>query len=212
MPIAPLRDMTKPFQILLTAALVSLALGSAHAGARRCAQDADCDGLSNRDERTLGTNRWRADSDGDGLTDQFEARRLGTSPMAEDSDGDGSGDGEEVCDDTDPTDEQEVDHREPRIEGPAGAVDPVAMTITMFGCLTIDVSGAELEHTPTLAELLPGTFVKVKLDGSKLPLLVATELEVEVDDDQAGAEGDGCDQSPDDGGDEGHDDQDPAAQ
>jgi hypothetical protein len=192
------------------AMLVLLAMGSAQAGTKRCPQDADCDGLSNRDERVLGTNRWRADSDGDGLTDEFEARRLGTSPMVADTDGDGAGDGDEVCDGTDPQQGDDDgahgdgkhgrDDREPRIAGPVDAVDPTAMTITLFGCLAIDVSTAEVEGVEALADIAAGTFVKAKLDGTKLPMLVATEVEVEAD--MSTDPGDDC---PDDGqgGDEG---------
>jgi hypothetical protein len=189
----------------VVAVVVLLAAGTAQAGAKRCAQDSDCDGLSNRDERVLGTNRWRADTDGDGLTDEFEARRLGTSPMVADSDGDGAGDGDEVCDGTDPQDgdgghgdgkpddgEHDGD-REPRIVGPTDAVDPVAMTITVFGCLAIDVSTAELEGVTALDDILPGTAVEVKLDDTKLPMLVATEVEVQDDECTDTGSGDGSD-------------------
>ena len=179
--------MINHIRILVAATVVLLAMGTAQAGAKRCPQDADCDGLSNQEERVLGTNRWRADSDGDGLTDEFEARRLGTSPMVADTDGDGSGDGDEVCDGTDPQDgdgehgDGEHGDHEPRIAGPVDAVDPTAMTITLFGCLVIDVSTAEVEGVGALADVVAGTFVKVKLDGTKLPMLVATKAEVEAD-------------------------------
>jgi hypothetical protein len=188
--------------------LVLMAVGSAQAGAKRCAQDADCDGLSNQEERALGTNRWRADSDGDGLTDEFEARRLGTSPMVADTDGDGSGDGDEVCDGTDPQDEGDGDNNDgpmgdhhPRIAAPVDAVDPVAMTITMFGCLAIDASTAAFEDGLTLADIAAGTFVKVKLDGTKLPMLVATEVEAEDGMSHDGGDGQegGGDDCPDQG-------------
>ena len=194
--------MVNHIRTLTVALVVLLAMGTAQAGAKRCPQDADCDGLSNQDERVLGTNRWRADSDGDGLTDEFEARRLGTSPMVADTDGDGAGDGDEVCDGTDPQDgdgehgdgEHEHGDHEPRIAGPVDAVDPTAMTITLFGCLAIDVSTAELEDVAALGDIVPGTFVKVKLDGTKLPMLVATKVEVEAD--MSTHPGDDC---PDDG-------------
>lgn len=185
--------------LAIAGALVLAAMGSAQAGAKRCPQDGDCDGLSNQEERALGTNRWRADSDGDGLTDEFEARRLGTSPMAADTDGDGAGDGDEVCDGTDPQDGENGDgeacdgeHDGPmsdqhvKIAGPVDAVDPVAMTITLFGCLAVDVTSAELEDDLALADIVAGTFVKVRLDATKLPMLVATEVEVQDDDSHDG--------------------------
>jgi hypothetical protein len=50
--------------------------------------DADGDGISNEDERALGSDPRSADSDGDGLEDAHEVR-IGTDPVADDSDGDG---------------------------------------------------------------------------------------------------------------------------
>jgi hypothetical protein len=76
-------------------------------------------------------------------------------------------------------------------------VDPTAMTITLFGCLAIDVSTAELENVAALGDIPPGAFVKVKLDGSKLPMLVATKVYVEVD--MSTDSGEDC---PDDGQDD----------
>jgi outer membrane protein OmpA-like peptidoglycan-associated protein len=58
--------------------------------------DADGDGLTNKEERELGTDPKKADSDGDGLSDGDEVNRFKTSPLKVDSDGDGLGDGEEV--------------------------------------------------------------------------------------------------------------------
>ncbi|MGA9117183.1 MAG: OmpA family protein [Bacteroidota bacterium] len=58
--------------------------------------DPDGDGLTNREEKELGTDKKRADSDGDGLTDGQEVKQHSTNPLSADSDGDGLGDGEEV--------------------------------------------------------------------------------------------------------------------
>ena len=58
--------------------------------------DSDKDGLSNKLEKELGTNRKLADSDGDGLTDYQEYNQYKTNPIVADSDGDGLGDGDEL--------------------------------------------------------------------------------------------------------------------
>ncbi len=50
--------------------------------------DDDNDGVSDRDEKELGTNPKNADTDGDGLSDSAEIQ-IGTDPLAYDSDGDG---------------------------------------------------------------------------------------------------------------------------
>ena len=57
--------------------------------------DADGDGVSDADERELGTDPDTADTDGDGLPDGQE-RKLGTQPTNQDSDADGIPDAEEV--------------------------------------------------------------------------------------------------------------------
>jgi outer membrane protein OmpA-like peptidoglycan-associated protein len=58
--------------------------------------DPDKDGLTNAEEKQLGTNKKVADSDGDGLNDGDEVKKYKTNPMAVDSDNDGLKDGDEV--------------------------------------------------------------------------------------------------------------------
>ena len=58
--------------------------------------DADGDGLTNKEEKELGTDPQLADTDGDGLNDGEEFSTYKTNPLAADSDGDGLGDREEV--------------------------------------------------------------------------------------------------------------------
>jgi outer membrane protein OmpA-like peptidoglycan-associated protein len=58
--------------------------------------DPDKDGLTNAEEKQLGTNKKVADTDGDGLNDGDEVHKYKTNPMAVDSDNDGLKDGEEV--------------------------------------------------------------------------------------------------------------------
>lgn len=63
--------------------------------------DADRDGLTNKDELQRGTDLHKADSDGDGLLDGEEVK-LGTNPLLKDTDGDGVPDNIEVATGSDP--------------------------------------------------------------------------------------------------------------
>lgn len=58
--------------------------------------DSDGDGLTDAEERRLGTNPLSADSDNDGLGDREEVKLYGTDPLDPDTDGDGFLDGAEV--------------------------------------------------------------------------------------------------------------------
>lgn len=59
-------------------------------------RDSDFDGLTDIEERRLGTDPFNPDTDGDGLTDYEEVRIYNTDPVKADTDGDGIDDGEEV--------------------------------------------------------------------------------------------------------------------
>jgi len=67
------------------------------------AKDSDGDGLSDWWEAELGTNPYNPDSDGDGLSDNWEIAN-GINPLNPDSDGDGLPDGWEVSHGYDPLD------------------------------------------------------------------------------------------------------------
>lgn len=58
--------------------------------------DNDGDGLTNKEERRLGTDPNNPDTDGDGLRDGDEVRVYSTNPLEKDTDGDGLTDGDEV--------------------------------------------------------------------------------------------------------------------
>jgi outer membrane protein OmpA-like peptidoglycan-associated protein len=58
--------------------------------------DPDKDGLTNNQEKQLGTNKRNADTDTDGLSDGDEVNKYSTSPLESDSDGDGIKDGDEI--------------------------------------------------------------------------------------------------------------------
>ncbi len=65
--------------------------------------DRDDDGLTDAEEKELGTDPTSDDTDGDGVADGEEVE-LGTDPTNADSDGDGFSDGDEVDESTDPLD------------------------------------------------------------------------------------------------------------
>jgi len=58
--------------------------------------DSDQDGLTDEEEKSLGTNSNLPDSDNDGLFDREEVKVYGTDPLNPDTDGDGYKDGDEV--------------------------------------------------------------------------------------------------------------------
>jgi hypothetical protein len=65
-------------------------------------EDLDGDGILNKEERELGSDMQKTDSDFDGLDDFSEIRQHMTSPTLVDTDGDGAWDGEEIAAGTDP--------------------------------------------------------------------------------------------------------------
>jgi len=64
--------------------------------------DTDQDGLSDEEEKKLGTDIDGVDTDNDGLFDREEVKVYKTDPLNEDSDGDGNLDGQEVKNGYDP--------------------------------------------------------------------------------------------------------------
>jgi outer membrane protein OmpA-like peptidoglycan-associated protein len=58
--------------------------------------DSDHDGLSNAQEKKIGTDPHNPDTDGDGLNDGEEVNKYHTNPTNPDTDGDGLNDGDEV--------------------------------------------------------------------------------------------------------------------
>ena len=74
------------------------------------------------------------------------------------------------------------------LEAPLQAIDATAQTIALLG-LTVDVSTATIAGTDgendsqpiDLSQLVPGQLAEVHIDATKLPALVATELEVRND-------------------------------
>ncbi len=58
--------------------------------------DPDGDGLTNDQEKELGTDPHKADTDGDGISDGDEVNKYHTDPLKADSDHDGLTDGDEI--------------------------------------------------------------------------------------------------------------------
>ncbi|MCK0113053.1 NlpC/P60 family protein [Ornithinimicrobium sp. F0845] len=65
-------------------------------------RDSDGDGLTDAFEALAGTDPMSADTDGDGLSDGYEAMVSKTDPLSADTDGDGVSDAQELMDGTDP--------------------------------------------------------------------------------------------------------------
>ena len=66
-------------------------------------EDADGDGLTDNEEKKLGTDYKNTDTDSDGLNDRAEVYIYNTDPLNPDTDGDGYKDGQEVINNYDPT-------------------------------------------------------------------------------------------------------------
>jgi hypothetical protein len=58
--------------------------------------DTDKDGLTDDEERLIGTDPKKADTDGDNVSDGDEVKKYKTNPLKADTDGDGFKDGEEI--------------------------------------------------------------------------------------------------------------------
>ncbi len=58
--------------------------------------DKDHDGLTDDEEKLLGTDMWSSDSDGDSISDIDEVQKYKTDPMKSDTDGDSFWDGLEI--------------------------------------------------------------------------------------------------------------------
>lgn len=58
--------------------------------------DKDLDGISDEEEKKMGTNIYKSDSDADGLLDSDEVKYYKSDPIKSDTDGDKFKDGEEV--------------------------------------------------------------------------------------------------------------------
>jgi outer membrane protein OmpA-like peptidoglycan-associated protein len=84
--------------------MASVKVGFTWFPGRSDSDDDDNDGLTNGQERRVGTNPLNPDTDGDGLFDGDEVRKYRTNPLRADTDGDGLTDGDEILKNhTDPT-------------------------------------------------------------------------------------------------------------
>lgn len=115
-------------------------------------EDFDGDGISNQEEKTLGTDPLNPDTDGDGL-DDGEENRLGTDPLKADTDGDGLNDGYEVQFGYQPTQKEDLNRQETVTRSPSmysdGLYKPqsteftVQTTGTTRGLSKLEITAAE---------------------------------------------------------------------
>ncbi len=94
-------DKTHEMQYTLDAGVVyrfggTAGLGGAAGAPADLPKDSDGDGLTDEEEAKLGTDPFKADTDGDGLSDYEEVKVYKTDPLNPDSDFDGLSDGDEV--------------------------------------------------------------------------------------------------------------------
>ncbi|MEZ4235856.1 MAG: hypothetical protein R3F59_06775 [Myxococcota bacterium] len=111
--------------LLLVAALLAPTVASAGRGGR----DTDGDGLSDNDERTLGTDRFDPDTDGDGLLDGEEVNVTFTDPLDPDTDGDGIGDAADLDNDGDGADDADEVHGGPTLASVLGGSSALAVLV-----------------------------------------------------------------------------------
>lgn len=71
--------------------------------------DSDDDRLMDAEEDKLGTDKYKLDTDSDGLSDYDEAKKWNTNPLNNDTDGDGYFDGQEAQNGYDPLGEGQLD-------------------------------------------------------------------------------------------------------
>ena len=79
--------------------------------------DTDGDGLTDDFEKLLGTDPTKADTDGDGLSDAYETSVSHTDPLSADTDHDGITDAIEIAQGTDPGTRTSRRPREPPASG-----------------------------------------------------------------------------------------------
>jgi serine/threonine protein kinase len=96
--LTPTLDATMAIFATQTAAIQATqnAFGTAAAMTATVQGDSDGDGLSDAEERLIGTDPFNPDTDGDGLSDGEEVKVYGTNPLNRDTDGDLLTDGDEV--------------------------------------------------------------------------------------------------------------------
>jgi len=74
--------------------------------------DSDQDGLTDAQEKSLGTDPNNPDTDSDGISDGDEVHIFGTDPLKKDTDGDGFSDGQELVGGYDPLGSGKIDAQE----------------------------------------------------------------------------------------------------
>ncbi len=125
----------------------------------RFASDTDGDGLSDAQEKELGTDPNKVDTDGDGLKDGDEANKYKTNPTQADSDGDGLNDGDEIG-------KYKTDPLKPDTDGD-GLTDGVEITPHGSDPLKVDTDGDGLNDGDEVNKYKSSP-VKVDTDGDGL--------------------------------------------
>ena len=130
--------------------------------------DTDQDGLTDKEEEALGTNKSETDSDFDGLFDREEVKVYGTNPLNPDTDGDGVKDGDEVANKTNPKGDGALYSVENSLSSSTSAENPASSATPSTREQTASATPASASVTTTEASQATQQSSTVDTDGDGL--------------------------------------------
>lgn len=122
-------------------------------------EDIDCDGLTNKEESSLGTDCCLKDTDGDALADKDEIDTYKTDPLNADTDQDGASDGWEITNSFDPLTYDETFSVEVKSEETVASstvAASAAITANGLKASSLKVESVSEDDIPMLSHHIPG--------------------------------------------------------